>query len=144
LLPRSLLKIAEGNFKLEVWGLFLAVSWLIGKILPYTQRQFKGTHCLIIFLAEKGLCLKSKNLAQITLVPTGGGGTMGLDMKTRKNICARIYKRYQKASKKDKAKILDDYAPMLGHNRDYLAHLLANWGKTQYAPCGGKPGQIYR
>jgi len=64
---------------------------------------------------------------------------MGLDMKTRKKICGRLYKRYQKAGKKDKAKILDEYAPMLGHNRDYLAHLLANWGKTRYAPCGGKP-----
>jgi hypothetical protein len=41
-LPRSLLKIADGNFKLEVLGLLLAVSWLIGKILPYTHRQFKG------------------------------------------------------------------------------------------------------
>jgi hypothetical protein len=64
---------------------------------------------------------------------------MGLDMKTRKKICARIYRRYQKADKKGKAKILDEYAPMLEYNRDYLAHLLANWGKTLYAPCGGKP-----
>ena len=63
---------------------------------------------------------------------------MGLDMKTRKKICARLYKRYQKAGKKDKAKILDEYAPMLGHNRDYLAHLLANWGKTRYVLCGRK------
>jgi hypothetical protein len=51
---------------------------------------------------------------------------MGLDMKTGKKICGKPYKRYQKAGKKDKAKILDEYAPMLGHNRDYLAHLLAN------------------
>jgi hypothetical protein len=39
---------------------------------------------------------------------------MGLDMKTRKKICARIFKRYQKAGKKSKAKILDEYAPTLG------------------------------
>jgi hypothetical protein len=64
---------------------------------------------------------------------------MGLDMKTRKKICARIYRRYQKAGRKDKAKILDEYALMLEYNRDYLAHLLANWGKTVYAPCGEKP-----
>jgi hypothetical protein len=63
---------------------------------------------------------------------------MGLDMKTRKQICGRLYKRYQKASKKGKAKILDEYAPMLGHNRDYLAHLLTNCGKTRYALSGGK------
>jgi len=64
---------------------------------------------------------------------------MGLDMKTRKKICARICRRYQKAGKKDKAKILDEYGPMLEYNRDYLAHLLANWGKTVYATCGEKP-----
>jgi len=64
---------------------------------------------------------------------------MGLDMKTRKKICGRIYKRCQKAGKKEKAKILGEYAPTLGHNRDYLAHLLTNWGKTGYALSDGKP-----
>jgi len=63
---------------------------------------------------------------------------MGLDMKTRKKICARIYKRYQKAGKKDKTKILDEYAPLLGYNRDYLASLLTNWGKIRYALSEGK------
>ena len=63
---------------------------------------------------------------------------MGLDMKTRKKICAAIFKRYQKAKKKDKGKILDEYASTLGLTRDYLAHLLTNWGKTRYALEGGK------
>ena len=63
---------------------------------------------------------------------------MGLDMKTRKKICAEIFKRYQKAKKKDKAKILDEYAETLGYNRDYLASLLTNWGKTRYALSQGK------
>jgi hypothetical protein len=60
-------------------------------------------------------------------------------MKTRKKICAAIFKRYQNARKKDKRKILDEYAQTLGHNRDYLAHLLANWGKIRYAVTNGKP-----
>ena len=64
---------------------------------------------------------------------------MGLDMKTRKKICGEIYKRFQKARKKDKAKLLDEYAPTLGLNRDYLAHLLTNWGKTGYGLSHGKP-----
>ena len=64
---------------------------------------------------------------------------MGLDMKTRKKICAAIFKRYQKAGKKDKAKILDEYAPTLNYNRDYLANLVTNWGKTRYVFNGGKP-----
>jgi len=73
------------------------------------------------------------------MVPTGDEGTMGLDMKTRKSICGRIFKRYQKAAKKDKAKILDEYAQLLGYNRDYLANLLTNWGKTRYAVSDGTP-----
>jgi hypothetical protein len=59
-------------------------------------------------------------------------------MKTKKKICGKIYKRYQKAGKKGKAKILDEYSKTLEYNRDYLAHLLANWGKTCYAFSGGK------
>jgi len=63
---------------------------------------------------------------------------MRLDMQTRKNICGKIYKRYQKAGKKGKSRILDEYTKTLECNRDYLAHLLANWGKTRYAVKGGK------
>jgi len=63
---------------------------------------------------------------------------MGLDMKTKKKICARIFSRYQKARKKDKAKILHEYAQTLDYNRDYLALLLRNWGKTRYSCSGGK------
>ena len=64
---------------------------------------------------------------------------MRLDLKTRKNICGKIFRRYQKAGKKDKGEILDEYTQTLECNRDYLAHLLANWGKTRYAPSNGKP-----
>jgi hypothetical protein len=67
---------------------------------------------------------------------------MGLDMKTRKKICEELFKRYQKSCKKGKKKILDEYAPMLGHNRDYLAHLLTNWGKTRYALLNRKSVKI--
>jgi len=63
---------------------------------------------------------------------------MRLDMKTRKKVCAQIYKRYQKAGKKDKGRILDEYVVTLDLNRDYLATLLNNWGKTRYAVSGGE------
>jgi hypothetical protein len=63
---------------------------------------------------------------------------MRLDMNTRKKVCSRIFKRYQQAGKKDKALILNDYVLTLGYNRDYLATLLANWGKTRYALSQGK------
>jgi hypothetical protein len=59
-------------------------------------------------------------------------------MQTRKKICVKIYQRYQKAGKKGKGKILDEYAKTLECNRDYLAHLLANWGKTRYAAIGNE------
>ena len=54
---------------------------------------------------------------------------MRLDLKTRKKICEKIFKRYQKAGKKDKGKILDGHTLTLDCNCDYLAHLLSNWGK---------------
>jgi len=63
---------------------------------------------------------------------------MGLDMETRKKICREIYRRYQKAGKKDKGKILNEYSGTLDYNRNYLAHLLANWGKTRCSVLDGK------
>jgi hypothetical protein len=59
-------------------------------------------------------------------------------MKTKNKIFARLFKRYQKANKKTKAQILGEYAQTLGYNRDYLALLLRNWGKTRYSCSGGK------
>jgi hypothetical protein len=57
---------------------------------------------------------------------------MGLDMKTRKKVCGELYREYQGARKKEKGRLLKEYALRLGLNRDYLAHLLTNWGKTRY------------
>jgi len=63
---------------------------------------------------------------------------MRLDMKTRKKICEAIYRRYRKAGKKGKGKILDEYVQTLGYNRVYVARLLANRGKNRYAHVNGK------
>ena len=63
---------------------------------------------------------------------------MGLDMETRKKVCGEIYKRYQKAEKKEKGTMLDEYTKTFECNRDYLAHLLANWGKIRYATIGNE------
>jgi hypothetical protein len=60
-------------------------------------------------------------------------------MHTKQKICRKIYRRYQKASKQGKGRILDEYVATLEYNRDYLAHLLTNWGKTRYAVIDGKP-----
>lgn len=48
---------------------------------------------------------------------------MMLDMHSKRKICNELFRRYQKAGKKGKKKLLDEYAKTLGYNRDYLAHL---------------------
>jgi hypothetical protein len=45
--------------------------------MTHSHIKINTTHCLKRNLAESGACLKSKNLAQITMVPTGRGGTNG-------------------------------------------------------------------
>ena len=75
------------------------------------------------------------------MIPTGNGGTNGVRHENQKMICKEIYRRYQKARKKDKAKILDEYSRTLDYNRDYLAHILANWEKVRYSIVDGKSSQ---
>ena len=61
---------------------------------------------------------------------------MGLSMETRKEIRREHYKRYQKASKKEKGQILDKLVGTTGQNRDYLAWVLTNYGKTKCVRIG--------
>ena len=67
------------------------------------------------------------------MVPTWYGGTNEVRHENQKKDL-----RYQKAGKKDNAKILGEYAWTLNYKRDYLAYLLANWEKTGYSVSGGK------
>ena len=68
---------------------------------------------------------------------------MGLDMKTRRKICGVIFKRYQKAGKKGKTQILDEYSVTLGLNRDYLANTVNKLGQNTVCPFKWETGQIY-
>jgi hypothetical protein len=61
-------------------------------------------------------------------------------MKTRREIFEAHYRRYQRAGKKDKGKILDEVAGTTGLNRDHLAHVLASYGKKQTAKGKGQAG----
>ncbi|MDR1174299.1 MAG: hypothetical protein LBK83_02345 [Treponema sp.] len=63
---------------------------------------------------------------------------MGLDMNDKKKVCAQIARRYQQADKTGRGKLLDEYTETLGYNRDYLAHILSNWGTTRYIRVEGK------
>jgi len=44
-------------------------------------------------------------------------------------ITNEVASRYQKASKKEKGKILDEFVALTGYNRTYASHLLSNHGK---------------
>ena len=49
---------------------------------------------------------------------------MGLDMKTKQKLTDETAKRYCLATKKEKAKILDEFCAMLGYNRKYATYVL--------------------
>ena len=55
---------------------------------------------------------------------------MGLSMQHKKVLTREISKRYQKAEKKEKTKILDELVKTTGYNRKYILHVLANWETT--------------
>jgi hypothetical protein len=61
-------------------------------------------------------------------------------MSTRREIYEAHYRRYQKAGKSEKGKILDEVAGTTGLNRDHLAHVLASYGKQGDVEAGGKGG----
>jgi hypothetical protein len=59
-------------------------------------------------------------------------------MKARREIFEAHYRRYQRAGKKEKGKVLDQEAGTTGLNRDHLAHVLASYGKKQAAAGEGQ------
>jgi hypothetical protein len=60
-------------------------------------------------------------------------------MKARREIFEVHYRCYQQTGKKDKGKILDGIAGTTGLNRNYLAHVLAGYGKKPAAEGEGRP-----
>lgn len=54
---------------------------------------------------------------------------MGLTMKEKKSVTREITKAYQKASKKEKKGILDEFVRLTGYNRCYASAMLKNYGK---------------
>ncbi len=53
-----------------------------------------------------------------------GGKMRELTMNERKKLVNILHMRYMEASKKDKAKILDEFIQTTGYNRSYVDHLL--------------------
>ena len=63
---------------------------------------------------------------------------MGLSMQQKKALTREVSKRYQKAGKKEKSIILDEFIKNTGYNRKYALHILANWGKTTTVNLDGE------
>jgi len=61
-----------------------------------------------------------------------------LDLMTRKKITQEVAKRYRKASKKEKGRMLDEFCALTGYNRSYAAWVLRKGpspkGKSKKAP----------
>jgi hypothetical protein len=49
---------------------------------------------------------------------------MGMDMRTRKTVVKEAAKRYRRARKKDKGRLLDEFVALTGYNRCYAARVL--------------------
>lgn len=65
--------------------------------------------------------------------------SLKLSLKARKEVSKELAKRYQKASRKEKKKILDEFVKLSGYNRCYASYLLRNWGrKVVINSIGGK------
>jgi hypothetical protein len=54
---------------------------------------------------------------------------MALELKVRRVVTKEVAKRYQKASKKEKGRILDEFVAITGYNRSYASYLLSKHGK---------------
>lgn len=54
---------------------------------------------------------------------------MGLTMKERKAVTGEVCRRYRKATKKDKGRILDEFVRTTGFNRGYARWLLRQHGR---------------
>lgn len=54
---------------------------------------------------------------------------MGLIMKEKKAVSREVAKRYQRARKKGKSKILDEFVQLTGYVRCYARYILRNWGR---------------
>jgi hypothetical protein len=63
---------------------------------------------------------------------------MGLTMPGKKELANEVSKRYQKAGKKEKTLILNEFVETTGYHRKYALHILANWGKSTTVCISGE------
>ncbi len=63
---------------------------------------------------------------------------MGLTMDEKRAVTGETARRYQKATKKQKGVILDEFTALTGYNRSYASHILHNWGRRVYLRVRGE------
>ncbi|MDR1985571.1 MAG: transposase, partial [Treponema sp.] len=59
-------------------------------------------------------------------------------MKIRQALTSETAKRYRKAGRKGKTKILDEFVGNTGYCRKYALHILANWENIRFARIDGQ------
>lgn len=63
--------------------------------------------------------------------------SQGLTMNERKAVTRQLAPRYQRATKKERKAILDEFANLTGYHRTYAAFVLHNWGRKRVLTVGG-------
>ena len=71
-------------------------------------------------------------------------GEMGLTMHERKAVSAETVKRYRKATKKQKGRLLDEFVALTGYNRWYAVAVLRGQQQRATASRGASPRQRSR
>ncbi len=60
-----------------------------------------------------------------------GGNLMSLNLREKKAAVREVFKRYKRASKKEKGKILDEFVKLTDYTRCYGSYILRNLGKKR-------------
>ena len=63
---------------------------------------------------------------------------MGFTMRERHAVVRELARPYQKETKNQRGRILDEFAHLTGYSRCYAAFVLRNCGKNQMRIVGGK------
>lgn len=63
---------------------------------------------------------------------------MAMGMSTRRELTEQLARRYRRAGKKEKGRILDQFVAATGYKRKYAIHLLNWWGRTRWVRIDGR------
>ena len=63
---------------------------------------------------------------------------MGLKMSSRRDLTEQDARRYRRAGKKEKGRILDQFVKSTWYKRKYAIHQLNWWGRTRVVRIDGK------